>query len=342
MPRMITTALGGLSAGVIALMAASSLASTLSGTIYDDSGNPFAEAPVQLISDSGVSYQVRSSAEGRYRIEALSAGTYHLSISMPCCAMATFRQPELNVPSEGLEFDVHMVQGDSLNTLGDDPATVADFVRSQQQIPDLDVPRRPDGRTDLSGVYLVGHDPFPTSPQPTEWAAQVSAERIASQFIDAPHTRCLPGGPPIPAGGSPFMGKFVQTDELVLILFEDVPGFRQIFVDGRAHPEDPNPSWMGHSIGQWEGDVLVVDTIGFNDRGWLGPYPMTEAMRMTERYHRTEYGVIELQVSFDDPAVFNEPWVQNRTLDLAPQEELIEYVCENNKWGDGSGSIQSD
>ena len=136
--------------------------------------------------------------------------------------------------------------------------------------------------------------------------------------------------------------KYLQTDELVLILFEDVPGFRQIYVDGRAHPEDPNPSWMGHSIGQWEGDVLVVDTIGFNDRGWLGPYPMTEAMRMTERYHRTEYGVIELQVSFDDPAVFNEPWVQNRTLDLAPQEELIEYVCENNKWGDGSGSIQSD
>jgi hypothetical protein len=256
--------------------------------------------------------------------------------------MASFRQPGLEVPAEGLEFDVHMVQGDSLNTLGDDPATVADFVRSRQQIPDLDVPRRPDGRPDLSGVYLVGHDPFPTSPNPTEWAAEVSGERIASQFIDAPHTRCLPGDLPIPSGGSPFIGKIVQTDELVVILFEDVPGFRQIFLDGRDHPIDPNPSWMGHSVGHWEGDVLVVDTIGFNDRGWLGSFPMTESMHITERYHRTEYGAIKLQVVYEDPAVFNEPWVESRTLDLAPQEELIEYVCENNKWADGSGSIQSD
>jgi len=78
-----------------------------------------------------------------------------------------------------------------------------------------------------------------------------------------------PSGPPIPGGAAPFLSKFVQKDELLIILFEDYPGFRQVFMDGRKHPEDPNPSWLGHSIGRWEDDALVIDTIGYNDRGWL-------------------------------------------------------------------------
>ena len=95
---------------------------------------------------------------------------------------------------------------------------------------------------------------------------------------------------------------------------------------------NPNPSWMGHSIGRWEGDTLVVDTIGFNSRGWTGPYPRTEMMRMEERYRRPDYGHLEVRVMFEDPGVFAEPWIWNMTWDLAPQEEIFEYVCENNKW----------
>lgn len=190
----------------------------------------------------------------------------------------------------------------------------------------------PDGRPNLGGVWLVGHDEFPVGPKPLPWAEEIGKRNLANSFRDHPHTRCLPGNLPIPSGGSPFISKFVQTDDLLIILLEDVPGYRQIFLDARGHPDSPNPSWMGHSIGRWDGDTLIVDTLGFNGNGWLGPYPSSESLRMTEKYRRTAYGTMALEVTFEDPEVLAEPWVQRRELDLAPQEELIEYVCENNKW----------
>ena len=78
---------------------------------------------------------------------------------------------------------------------------------------------------------------------------------------------------------------------------------------------------------------MVVDTVGFNAEGWTGFYPRTEMLHLAERYRRTEFGRLEVTVTFEDPGVFEAPWIQNMTWDLAPQEELIEYVCENNKWG---------
>jgi hypothetical protein len=128
----------------------------------------------------------------------------------------------------------------------------------------------------------------------------------------------------------------VQSSFLLVALFEDYPGFRQIFLDGRKHPADLNPSWMGHSIGGWQKDTLVVDTAGFNDLSLLGgigggPFPHTEALHMTERYRRTDYGHMDLNVTFEDPQAFAKPYHENLTLTLAPQGELIEFVCENNK-----------
>jgi hypothetical protein len=122
----------------------------------------------------------------------------------------------------------------------------------------------------------------------------------------------------------------------LVALFEDYPGFRQNFLDGRKHPATPNPSWMGHSIGGWQKDTLAVDTVGFNDLSLLGgigggPFPHTEALHMTERYRRTDYGHMELDVTFEDPQAFAKPYHENLTLTLAPQGELIEFVCENNK-----------
>ena len=314
-------------------MACGAEAPGISGTVFDHEGAPFAEAPIQLInSETGTEHQTRSDADGRYAIGRIAAGVYTLSIAMPCCALESFVEEDLEIGAEGLRFDVRMVEGWSLHTLGDDPATIADVVRGRQEIPDLPPPEREGGKPDLSGVWLVGIDPFPATPNLTEWAAGITEQRIASVFRNSPNSRCLPEGIPIPAAVPPFMGKYVQTDDLLLILFEAPPGFRQVFLDGRAHPIDPNPSWTGHSIGHWDGDTLVVDTVGFNDRIWLGPHPVTETMHMVERYRRTAYGVLEVQVTYEDPAVFNEPWVENRVFDLAPQEELMEYVCENNKW----------
>lgn len=325
-------------AGVLAFytVGATAETGTISGTVYDDVGKAYSRAPIQLIdTETGmVLHRIWTDQAGGYSLTDVPAGTYRLSISLPCCAQANFVEDKLAFDGERLEFDIHLIQGDSLQTLGDDPATIANLIRARQQIPDLPVPRLPDGRVNLSGLWLIGSDPFPVDPKLTEWAAAIQTERTESLQRHAPHTRCLPGGLPIPGANPPFMGKFVQTNDLLVILFEDVPGFRQVFLDGREHPEYPNPAWTGSSTGHWEEDTLVIRTTGFHDRVWLGPLPVTEAMEMTERYTRTEYGVMEVQVTYEDPAVFNEPWIENRLFELAPQEELIEYVCENNKWAE--------
>jgi hypothetical protein len=198
------------------------------------------------------------------------------------------------------------------------------------------VPRLAGGKPDLSGVWVEIDDPYPETPQVLPWAVALIKERDENNGKDAPHNRCLPGPPPAPGSTAPFITKFVQTPSLLVILFEDVPGFRQVFLDGRGHPSNWDPTWMGHSIARWEGDLLVVDTVGFNDRSWLGglgggPLPHTEMLHMTERYRRVDFSHMEAVITFEDPGAFVKPFHMNVKLDLAPQEELLEFVCENNK-----------
>jgi hypothetical protein len=115
----------------------------------------------------------------------------------------------------------------------------------------------------------AGGKPYPEKAQLLPWAATVLKERNETNGKDAPHNHCLPAPPPVPGSAFALIEKFVQTASLLVILFEDVPGFRQIFLDGRTHPSNWDPTWMGHSVGKWDGDVLVVDTAGFNDRSWI-------------------------------------------------------------------------
>ncbi|MCZ6642658.1 MAG: carboxypeptidase-like regulatory domain-containing protein [Gammaproteobacteria bacterium] len=309
-------------------------ASSITGMVSGPSNEPVPNVPIQLThAETDTITRTRTSTEGGYELFDLASGVYSLTIVMPCCAYRGVPQDKIELlVGQTLTYNIQLKEGVSLNTFGDDPITIANIVRDRQIIPDLPVPRLRNGKPDLSGVWLVNRDPYPEKPQALPWAMKVSEERIANDQRNNPHNSCLPGGLPIPSGGSPFIGKFVQTPELVVILLEDVPGYRQIFTDGREHPEDPNPSWMGHSIGYWDGDTLVVDTIGFNARGWTGTYPRSEKMRMTERYQRTEYGTMTAEITFEDTEVFSAPFVRNLSFDLAPQEELIEYVCENNKW----------
>src|SRR6185503_3932177 len=164
-----------------------------------------------------------------------------------------------------------------------------------------------------------------------ERIAAALQERLGNALKDAPHTRCLPQGLPTPASIGPFMAKTVQTPSLLVVLFEDSGGFRQIFLDGRPHPPDPDPSWVGHSIGKWDGDTLVVDTIGYNDKSWIGIYPHSEMLHVTERIRRPDVGHLEIRVVFDDPGAFSRPWNQTLNWELAPAEEVVAYVCENNK-----------
>lgn len=307
---------------------------SLIGTVFGPDGATVADSPVQAKNTAtGAVARTTSSADGRYRLPDLPVGTYRLSIFTQCCLFDPYVSDSVIVDAgEAREFDIRLEQGVTLNTLGDDPGVLAAELRDRQVIPDLPVPRTSDMKPDLSGVWLFNSDRYPEQPEALPWAAELFEERVANEFKDFPPTFCLPSSPPILGATPPFMGKFVQTPELLVILFEDVPGFRQIFLDGRDHPEDPNPSWMGHSVGRWEDDTLVVDTVGFNSRGWTQFYPRTEMLQLTERYRRTDFGHLEVRVKIEDPGVFAAPWTWKLTWDLVPQEELIEYVCENNQY----------
>jgi len=281
-----------------------------------------------------VDARTRSSLSGRYEFPDLAAGNYVISVTMPCCEFIPFVDENVSIAAgKDRAFDIQMAPG-NVFVEGDDPATINAEVRNRQVIPDEPIPRTAQGKPDLTGVWLTSEDPYPEPVQALPWAEELAQQRTEAWFIDDPMVQCLPGSPPIP-GASSFMTRFVQRPELLVILLEDVVGFRQVFLDGREHPKEPYPSWTGHSIGHWDGDTLVIDTVGYNSRGWTGIYPRTEALHMVERYSRSDYGKLQLQLTFEDPGVFSAPWTQNMTWDLAPQEEVMEYVCENNKWAQG-------
>lgn len=215
-------------------------------------------------------------------------------------------------------------------------------------------PRTPDGRPDLSGVwealadpggkpggiegivaprYLqdVTRDATGDGPLMLPWADALYKARAANQFLDNPQIRCLPSGVPrLHALTAPY--KMVQGRDLVMVLYELGTMFRQIFLDGRGHPVDPQPTWMGYSIGRWEGDSLVVETVGFNDRTWLDGtgHPHTERMRLTERFTRRSVGRMDLEITIDDRDAYTRPIRYIQPQVLLPDTELIEYVCAEN------------
>jgi hypothetical protein len=200
-------------------------------------------------------------------------------------------------------------------------------------------PRAADGHADLSGLWQlgieIGYAANITADLPAAdiqpWATALSRSRLEEFGKDDPEiTGCKPGGPRhITRGG---LSKIIQTPMLVVILFEDL-SYRQIFLDGRQMPNDPNPTWMGYSIGRWDGDTLVVETSGFNDRTWLdfAGHPHTERLRMTERFRRRDFGHMDLQVTIEDPAVYAKPMSVSAGGNFVADTDLIEYVCENEK-----------
>ena len=200
-------------------------------------------------------------------------------------------------------------------------------------------PKSSDGKPDLSGLWRLGvaigvganitGDLPPAEIQP--WVAALSRQRLEDFGKSDPEiTGCKPGGPRhITSAG---LTKIIQTPELIAFLYEDL-AFRQIFLDGRPLPQDPNPTWMGYSVGHWDGDTLVVETSGFNDRTWLdfAGHGHTEALHMTERYRRRDFGHMDLQVTLNDSKAYAKPWTVSAGGTLAADTELLEYVCLENE-----------
>jgi hypothetical protein len=145
-----------------------------------------------------------------------------------------------------------------------------------------------------------------------------------------PGTNCLPLTIP---RGTPYPWRMVVTPTHVFFLHE-MYHYRQAFLDGRPHPpiEELDPTWYGHSIGRWEGDTLVIDTVGFNDKGWLDSrgHPVSERLHVVERYTRTNMGTMAMEVTIDDPGSYTKPFTVRSTARLMPGDELREYVCSEN------------
>src|SRR5438046_555047 len=198
-------------------------------------------------------------------------------------------------------------------------------------------PRTRDGKPDLSGVWEregdhyynnAGADLKPANVKPC--AQALYQRRLADFGTDSMEAQCLPLGPAALTTSDPV--KFIQTPSLIVILLEDLT-YRQIHMDGRKLLKNPNPSWMGYSVGRWDGDTLIVETSGFTERSWLDydGHPHTEALRMTERYRRRDFGHLDVKVTFDDPGAYTRPWTVSLPMELFPDTELLEAVCRENE-----------
>ncbi|HEU4689440.1 MAG TPA: hypothetical protein VFS23_13800 [Vicinamibacterales bacterium] len=217
------------------------------------------------------------------------------------------------------------------------------------------VPRHPNGKPDFAGVWdvvadmvnpshgrerskyvyniaadLPGGAPF----QP--WAKELYEQRQKAEGRGAPTERCLPHGIPDAMLTHTLPFKIVQTPGLTIILFEEFNNWRQVFTDGRKLPTDPQPTWLGYSVGSWDGDTFVIQTAGFNDKSWLdaGGTPHTEALKTTERLRRTDFGHMEIEFTFDDPKTFTQPWSTTVKFNLLADTDLLEFHCDNEKWAE--------
>jgi hypothetical protein len=209
-------------------------------------------------------------------------------------------------------------------------------------------PRTADGKPDFSGLW-TRTTRVNTSFTPVDPAAvgAIVRERAENFFKDHMRAQCLPEGPGYLFSRGPdlnwAMRKIIQTPALILILHPDLV-YRQIFMDGRQLEADANASWMGYSVGRWEGDTLVVESAGYNDRTWLDAgHPHTEGLRAIERYRRSDFGHLTLELELHDPALYTEPWKATIEAELAADTELLEYVCtENNTFHEHWVGTRSD
>ncbi len=177
----------------------------------------------------------------------------------------------------------------------------------------------------------IARDLGPKDIQP--WAEALYQQRVRNMGKDAPRATCLPD--PIPYYHITDLTRIVQTPGLIVLLFQGSTNsiYRTIFTDGRELPKDPNPTWLGYSVGRWDGDTLVVDSTGFNSKSWLDVegHPQTEALHITERFHRRDFGHMDLVMTIDDPGAFTHPFSFKIDKTFAADTELLETICENDR-----------
>ncbi len=252
------------------------------------------------------------------------------------------------------------------------PAQWLDYIapgtpRTREGKPNLAAraPRAANGRPDLSGTWHVRPTPMAEMKRlfgdavdnqqvpgmeadtvskyainllvdfkPEESPLRPEAEKVMRERAPGtnPADNCLPLGIPFASLVSEPV-KFVQSPGLLVMLFESADAHRQIYTDGRPLPQDPFPAWLGYSVGKWEGDTLVIETAGFNDKTWLDAmgHPHSDALRVTERYRRRDFGHMDVEMTFDDPQMYTKPFSIRVTLELWANSDLLEFYCNENE-----------
>jgi hypothetical protein len=221
----------------------------------------------------------------------------------------------------------------------------AGIPRNADGTPNLNAPapKTADGKPDFSGIwrqpsgvkYTINQaaDLKPEDVQMLPWAATEYKRRQDTLSKDDPVGHCNLSGIP-QADVIPYPYKILQNGTQITFLYEAIRTFREVFIDGRAFPEDMQPNWLGYCVGHFEGDTLVIETRGQSDKTWIdtGGHPHSEQLRVTEKFRRRNFGNIDLEVTIDDPGAYAKPWTVRYPLVYMPDTELIEYVCtENNK-----------
>jgi hypothetical protein len=199
-------------------------------------------------------------------------------------------------------------------------------------------PRGPDGKPDLTGIWSgpvpeIEFDPANAQP----WVNDLIRQRQREYHKGRPLYNCLPSGPEADRAGG--WKRILQTPTLIAILNEDL-SHRVIHMDGRELEANPAPSWMGVSVGRWEGDALIVESAGFNEKTWLSRYGQshTEALRVREVYRRRDFGHLDVEVTFTDPRAYTKPWGFTAAMELNPDTEMLESICErsSDEWQGGA------
>lgn len=305
----------------------------IAGKMTDQDGATVSGASIQAKNvNTGTIYKATTSGSGDYKFERLPAGSYQ--ISFPTIGLGAPPQNVVVQAGQTSRLDIRATDS-SLNSLGEDRSFFAGVV-APHPTPSGPAPRTREGKPDLSGVWWAPRIVDRGEPTLLPWAADVLKQWVASNLKDVPSARCLPNGVTLLHYFG--LNKLVQTPALLVSIDEgDVAASHQVFLDGRGHPKDMDPTWAGHSIGAWEGDTLVVDTTGFNGRSWISDtisaatvFPYTEKLHLTSRFRRPDLGHLEMDVTFDDPGTFTKPWTMKTVSDLAQGEELSEYICNEN------------
>jgi carboxypeptidase family protein len=296
----------------------------LVGQVIGLSGEEVSKAPIEAKSvESGEIFKTFSAANGSYSFTELPARKYEIS-----SPVAGFERKEIEVRAgETTRIDIHFIEiGGTLGTIGDGDLGTRLALYNRPAPPAGGMPRTSAGKPDFSGYWLrVNSDPPKPDMQP--WAEALAKYRVDTERKYLPSARCLI------TQLAPVDHMLVQTPTYLVVLLESSPqSHRLVFLDGRTHPKEPDPTWYGHSVGQWEGDTLVVDRIGFNEGSWYDAsgIPHTDMLHLVERYRRPDLGHLEIETTIEDRGAYLRPWTRKTLFELQPNREVEEYVCAEN------------